>query len=165
QAAEQALQAVANIAQAAVRCQANLIDNAQTTAAQDVVAQFEALEKHIASVRQDFALRAGLAEKWEPLATVELSSEGQKNGMVAEVFGPGEDEYGEFSICVSDSSGEYCADVILGMNPNMEPRVATTTDGNWEGEKDLNVFPMRPAETAVEHDLENAKRSRWTPGE
>lgn len=66
-----------------------------------------------------------------------------------EFFGdPG--QYDEISVQVLDENDDSKADVLIGLTGDMEPRIAITTDGDGLGDKNIFVYPLRPAQESVE---------------
>jgi len=95
-----------------------------------------------------------------PALQVALSQANQSNGTIAQVRQGGDPDYQEIIVSAFNKEGQCIADVVIGLDPEMELRVATTSDGFGDGDKNIVVFPLRPAEQGVEVDLHNCQQSR-----
>lgn len=89
-----------------------------------------------------------------PLATASGTS-----SFIAEVGHPVPNyEYQEVSVAIFDGYGEMVADVLIGLHDEtIEPRISLTTDANGMGDKNVVVYPLRPATEAVEVDQHNSQ--------
>lgn len=64
----------------------------------------------------------------------------------------------EIAVCVFSREGELVADLVIGVaDEAQELRLLTTTDANGMGDKNVEIYPLRPAAQAVEVDIHNAQ--------
>lgn len=83
-------------------------------------------------------------------------------GLVAEASWTGDKGlYEEVRVSVFDKAKDCVADVLVTLDQEgNEPRVLITSGGDGDGDKNIAVFPMRPASDAVEVDLRNCDAQR-----
>lgn len=131
----------------------------ETEEAQEALRSLKEIAHLLEKTVQEVSIKLVPAQRFEPspLSTVTLSDAGKANGMVARVFGPTESSYGELSVSVHDAQGNCCADVIVGLDPQMNLRVGITSNADGMGDKNIVVHPLEPARFAVSVDTHNCE--------